>query len=214
MDEDIEIINTNTRIEIIKNFILKNIKKIIYLISFILIFIILILVYKEYEKKNLTKIADRYILTTVNYDEKNKEYFIKELKEIIKLNNKTYTPLSLFFLIDNKLIKSTNEINLLIDDVIKNSNLDKEIKNLLVFKKALINSDSNSENELLKTLNPIINSDSIWKYQSLLLLGDYFFSKGENEKAKEFYNKILNDQNANQTILFQTKLKLRRNLSE
>ena len=214
MDEDIEIINTNTRIEIIKNFILKNIKKIIYLISFILIFIILILVYKEYEKKNITKIADRYILTTVNYDEKNKEYFIKELKEIIKLNNKTYTPLSLFFLIDNKLIKSTNEINLLIDDVIKNSNLDKEIKNLLVFKKALINSDSNSENELLKTLNPIINSDSIWKYQSLLLLGDYFFSKGENEKAKDFYNKILNDQNANQTILFQTKLKLRRNLSE
>jgi|TARA_B110000438_G_scaffold244761_1_gene245386 predicted negative regulator of RcsB-dependent stress response len=214
MDEDIEIINTNTRIEIIKNFILKNIKKIIYLISFILIFIILILVYKEYEKRKITKIADRYILTTVNYDEKNKEYFIKELKEIIKLNNKTYTPLSLFFLIDNKLIKSTNEINLLIDDVIKNSNLDKEIKNLLVFKKALINSDSNSENELLKTLNPIINSDSIWKYQSLLLLGDYFFSKGENEKAKDFYNKILNDQNANQTILFQTKLKLRRNLSE
>ena len=214
MDEDIEIINTNTRIEIIKNFILKNIKKIIYLISFILIFIILILVYKEYEKRKITKIADRYILTTVNYDEKNKEYFIKELKEIIKLNNKTYTPLSLFFLIDNKLIKSTNEINLLIDDVIKNSNLDKEIKNLLVFKKALINSDSNSENELLKTLNPIINSDSIWKYQSLLLLGDYFFSKGENEKAKDFYNKILNDQNANQNILFQAKLKLRRNLSE
>jgi len=214
MDEDIEIINTNTRIEIIKNFILKNIKKIIYLISFILIFIILILVYKEYEKRKITKIADRYILTTVNYNEKNKEYFIKELKEIIKLNNKTYTPLSLFFLIDNKLIKSTNEINLLIDEVIKNSNLDKEIKNLLVFKKALINSGSNSENELLKTLNPIINSDSIWKYQSLLLLGDYFFSKGENEKAKDFYNKILNDQNANQTILFQTKLKLRRNLSE
>ena len=214
MDEDIEIINTNTRIEIIKNFILKNIKKIIYLISFILIFIILILVYKEYEKRKITKIADRYILTTVNYDEKNKEYFIKELKEIIKLNNKTYTPLSLFFLIDNKLIKSTNEINLLIDDVIKNSNLDKEIKNLLVFKKALINSDVNSENELLKTLNPIINSDSIWKYQSLLLLGDYFFSKGENEKAKDFYNKILNDQNANQNILFQAKLKLRRNLSE
>ena len=214
MDEDIEIINTNTRIEIIKNFILKNIKKIIYLISFILIFIILILVYKEYEKRKITKIADRYILTTVNYDEKNKEYFIKELKEIIKLNNKTYTPLSLFFLIDNKLIKSTNEINLLIDDVIKNSNLDKEIKNLLLFKKALINSDVNSENELLKTLNPIINSDSIWKYQSLLLLGDYFFSKGENEKAKDFYNKILNDQNANQNILFQAKLKLRRNLSE
>jgi len=214
MDEDIEIINTNTRIEIIKNFILKNIKKIIYLISFILIFIILILVYKEYEKRKITKIADRYILTTVNYNEKNKEYFIKELKEIIKLNNKTYTPLSLFFLIDNKLIKSTNEINLLIDEVIKNSNLDKEIKNLLVFKKALINSGSNSENELLKTLNPIINSDSIWKYQSLLLLGDYFFSKGENEKAKDFYNKILNDQNANQNILFQAKLKLRRNLSE
>ena len=214
MDEDIEIINSNTKIENIKNFFLKNKRKIIYFFSILLFFTMAFFVYLEYEKRKIIKIADKYLFITINYNEENKEYFIKELKDIIKSNNKTYTPLSLFFLIDNKLIQSNDEINLLMDEVIKNSNLDKEIKNLLIFKKALINSDNNSENELINTLKPIINSKSIWKHQSLLLIGDYFISKGEKEKAKDFYNKILNDENANQNIIFQTKLKLRRNIGD
>ena len=214
MDEDIEIINSNTKIENIKNFILKNKRKIIYFFSILLFFTMAFFVYLEYEKRKIIKIADKYLFITINYNEENKEYFIKELKDIIKSNNKTYTPLSLFFLIDNKLIQSNDEINLLMDEVIKKSNLDKEIKNLLIFKKALINSDNNSENELINTLKPIINSKSIWKHQSLLLIGDYFISKGEKEKAKDFYNKILNDENANQNIIFQTKLKLRRNIGD
>ena len=214
MDEDIEIINSNTKIENIKNLILKNKRKIIYFFSILLFFTMAFFVYLEYEKRKIIKIADKYLFITINYNEENKEYFIKELKDIIKSNNKTYTPLSLFFLIDNKLIQSNDEINLLMDEVIKNSNLDKEIKNLLIFKKALINSDNNSENELINTLKPIINSKSIWKHQSLLLIGDYFISKGEKEKAKDFYNKILNDENANQNIIFQTKLKLRRNIGD
>ncbi len=214
MDEDIEIINSNTKIENIKNFILKNKRKIISFFSILLFFTMAFFVYLEYEKRKIIKIADKYLFITINYNEENKEYFIKELKNIIKSNNKTYTPLSLFFLIDNKLIQSNDEINLLMDEVIKNSNLDKEIKNLLIFKKALINSDNNSENELINTLKPIINSKSIWKHQSLLLIGDYFISKGEKEKAKDFYNKILNDENANQNIIFQTKLKLRRNIGD
>jgi len=214
MDEDIEIINSNTKIENIKNFILKNKRKIIYFFSILLFFTMAFFVYLEYEKRKIIKIADKYLFITINYNEENKEYFIKELKDIIKSNNKTYTPLSLFFLIDNRLIQSNDEINLLMDEVIKNSNLDKEIKNLLIFKKALINSDNNSENELINTLKPIINSKSIWKHQSLLLIGDYFISKGEKEKAKDFYNKILNDENANQNIIFQTKLKLRRNIGD
>ena len=214
MDEDIEIINSNTKIENIKNFILKNKRKIIYFFSLLLFFIMVFFIYIEYEKRKTIKIADKYLFTTINYNEENKEYFIKELKDIIKSNNKTYTPLSLFFLIDNKLIHSNEEINLLMDEVIKNSNLDKEIRNLLIFKKALMNSDISSENELINTLKPIINSKSIWKYQSLLLIGDYFISKGEKEKAKDFYNKILNDKNANQNIIFQTRLKLRRNIGD
>jgi len=35
--------------------------------------------------------------------------------------------------------------------------LENEIKNLIIYKKALINSDFVSENELLKILNPVIN---------------------------------------------------------
>ncbi len=44
-------------------------------------------------------------------------------------------------------------------------------------------------------MKPILNSDSVWKAHALLLLGNYFLSKGENLKAKEFYTQILNIQN-------------------
>ena len=64
-----------------------------------------------------------------------------------------------------------------------------EIKNLIIFKKALFNSDCVSENELLKILNPVINSESIWKSHSLYLLAEFFYSKNEKQKSKEFFNK-------------------------
>ena len=81
-------------------------------------------------------------------------------------------------MIDNNIIESNQEVNLLFDQIIKNASLDKEMKNLLIYKKALFNSEFKLENELIEILKPIINSDSIWKSHSLLLLGDYFLSKG------------------------------------
>ena len=80
---------------------------------------------------------------------------------------KTYSLLALFFLIDNNIIKEKNKINSLFDVVINEIKQEKEIKNLLIYKKALYNSDSIKENDLMQILNPIINSESIivgsWK---------------------------------------------------
>ena len=73
-----------------------------------------------------------------------------------------------------------------------------EIKDLILFKKALFQSDFINETELLKTLNPLLSTESIWKSHALLLLGDYFFSKKEYLKAKEFYLEILTLKNLNQ----------------
>ena len=119
-----------------------------------------------------------------------------------------------FFLIDNNIIESNQEINLLFDQIIKNVSLDKEMKNLLIYKKALFNSEFKLENELIEILKPIINSDSIWKSHSLLLLGDYFLSKDEKLKAKDFYIQILSDEKTNQNIVFQAQSRLRSNFSE
>ena len=170
--------------------------------------------YQEYKKKNYLKLANRYVVASTTYANENRDYYIKEFKEIINTNNSTYAPLSLFFLIDNKLIQSNQEINLLFDQIIENVSLDNEIKNLLIYKKTLFNSEIKLENELIEILKPIINSNSIWKSHSLLLLGDYFISKNEKQKAKDFYIQILNDKNTNQNIALQAQSRLRRNFSE
>jgi hypothetical protein len=47
------------------------------------------------------------------------------------------------------------------------------------------------ESELLEAVNPLINTEQLWKPNDLLLLGDYFFSKKEYFKAKEFYIRVL-----------------------
>ena len=46
------------------------------------------------------------------------------------------------------------------------------IKNLIIYKKALYNSELINENELIKILNPIINSESIWKSHALYLMAE------------------------------------------
>ena len=69
----------------------------------------------------------------------------------------------MYFIIDNNLIIDRNIINDLFDILIQKTSLDKEIKNLLVFKKGLFNADQSSENELLDILDPLIKTDSVWK---------------------------------------------------
>ena len=136
------------------------------------------------------------------------------MKEIIEDKNSTYSPLALYYLIDENLIKDKNEINYLFDVLINKTSLDYEIKNLIIYKKALFNADTTNENELLNILNPIINSKSIWKSHGLYLLAEYFYSKNEKQKSKEFFNQILNTKNANMDIIKETQKRLNRDLSE
>ena len=98
--------------------------------------------------------------------------------------------------------------------MINETSLDEEIKNLIIYKKALFNSDFASENDLLKILNPIINSKSIWKSHSLYLIAEYFYSKKQMQKAKEFFNQILLLPNANNDIKAESQKRLNRDLGE
>ena len=92
--------------------------------------------------------------------------------------------------------------------------LETEIKNLIIYKKALYNADFSSENDLLEILNPIINSKSLWKSHALYLVAEYFYSKNEKQKSKEFFSQILNLDNANQEIKIETQKRLNRDLSD
>lgn len=214
MDEEISIIDSNTRNQKIKDFFINN-KKILATITIFLIFSILsFYIYQIYKDQNKEKISNRYNSAIIEHKNGDDSKIISVMKEIIEDKNSTYSPLALYYLIDENLIKDKNEINYLFDVLINKTSLDYEIKNLIIYKKALFNADTTNENELLNILNPIINSKSIWKSHGLYLLAEYFYSKNEKQKSKEFFNQILNTKNANTDIIKETQKRLNRDLSE
>ena len=88
---------------------------------------------------------------------------------------------------------------------------EKEIENLIIYKKAMFNADIASENELLKILNPILKSDSIWKSHALILMADYFSNNNNFIKSKDFWEEIINSEAANNAIRIEAERRLKRN---
>ena len=214
MDEDIAIINKETRNEKIKNFFIKNKKKIIISISVIILAIFGYFIYEDFNKKSKIKLANRYNIVKMNFVSGNKSMVANELISIVYENDRTYSPLALYFLIDNNVISDKNKINELFDTVINETSLEKEIKNLLIYKKALFNSDFESENNLITILKPIINSNSIWKSHALYLMAEYFYFKNEKQKSKDFFDQIITLENVNSKIKREAQKRLNRDFSE
>ena len=196
------------------NFFINNKKSLIVGFSIILVTIISYLSMMELKDRNKIKLANEFNTTIINFKLKDKQSTINQLTKLVNENDATYSPLALYFLIDNDLIDNKDMINSLFDKLINDTSLEKEIKNLIIYKKGLFNSDFVSENDLLKILEPIINSDSIWKSHTLYLIAEYFYSKNQNQKAKEFFNQILLIQNANNEIKIESQKRLNRDLSE
>ena len=214
MDEEVTIIDSNTRNEKIKNFLINNKKNLIVGFFIILVVIIGCLSVIQMKERNKIELANQFNITTINFKTETKQKTIDQLTKLINENDPTYSPLALYFLIDNNLINNKIKINSLFDGIINKTNLDEEIKNLIIYKKALFNSDFASENDLLQILNPIINSKSIWKSHSLYLIAEYFYSKNQKQKAKEFFNQILLLPNANNDIKIESQKRLNRDLGE
>ena len=210
MSEDIEIINQNARIEKLKKFFSKNLKKLIALLILLLLFLFSYFIYQEYKKRQKAEIAEAYNIITLK--EVTNENFddTKKLIEIIKKKDPVYSALSLYFIIENDLIKDREKINNFFDLVIK-SQKEKEIENLIIYKKAMFNADIVSENELLEILNPILKSESVWKSHALILMADYFSNNNNLIKSKDFLEEIINSEAANNEIRIEAERRLKRN---
>ena len=214
MDEDLSIINTNTRNEKIKNFFVNNKNKIISGIIILIIIIVGVFSFDKYLINKKKDISDSYNSIIIDYSEKTKEKTASSLIEIINKKDPTYSPLSLYFIIDNNLVSDQSKINSLFDILINDTSLDSEINNLIIYKKALYNADNAQESDLLNMLNPLINSKSVWKSHSLYLMAEYFYANNQNQKAKEFFNQIIALENSNPDIRLQAERRLNRDLSE
>ena len=210
MDEEIKIIDSKTKNEKIKNFFKENKKKLILIFVALILAVFSFYSYQVYKDKVNEQLANKYNSNIIQFENGDKSKIISSMKEIILDKNSTYSPLGLYFLIDNNLIENKDEINGFFDVLIDETNLKREIKNLIIYKKALYNSNYISENELIKILNPIINSESIWKSHSLYLIAEYFYFKNEKQKAKEFFNKILILENSNSDIRLESQKRINR----
>ena len=214
MDEEVSIIDKRTRNEKIKSFFIENRKKIIFGILTIILFFIVFYSYQTYKEGFKEQLSDKYNRAVIDYESGEKSQTLSQLIEVIKDKDSTYSPLALYFIIDNNLTDDPNEINELFDLVINKLDLEKEIRNLIIYKKALYNADNIGENQLLEILNPLVNSQSVWKSHALYLLAEYFYSKNEKEKSKEFFKQILNTEKANGDLVKEAQKRLTRDLSE
>ena len=214
MDEDISIINSNTRNQKVRNFFINNKNKIILTTIIIIFTLIGAYSFDNYKNNKKKEISNKFNSTILTHSENKKDVTIQKLVEIINEQDPTYSPLSLYFIIDNKLISNQDEINSYFDILIEKTSLDKEIKNLVVYKKALFNSDQIEESDLLNILKPLINSKSVWKSHALYLMAEYFYSKDQKQKSKEFFNQIVNLEDANSDIKLQAQKRLNRDLSD
>ena len=213
MSEDIEIINQNTRIEKLKNFFSNNFKKLIVSLLSILLLLFSYFGYQEYDKREKLEIAETYNQITLKEITIQNSNDIEQLVKIVKERDPIYSALSLYFIIENDLVNDQKEINNFFDLVIK-SQEEKEIKNLIIYKKAMYNVDMISENDLLDILNPILKSKSVWKSHALLLMADYFENSNNLIKSKNFLEEIVNSELVNDEIRIEAERRLKRKFGD
>ena len=213
MDEEISIIDAKTRNEKIKDFFINNKKRIVITLIIIVIIFLSFFGFKINKDLKRKQISEIYNSAIIDYSNGDLDAARDILTEVVRQKDSTYSPLALYFIIDNNL-KDRKQINDLFEVLINKTSLEDEIKNLVIYKKALYNADFFKENELLVTLKPVLNSESVWKSHALYLVAEYLYSKNEKQKSKEFFNQILNTKNANANIIKLAQKRLNRDLSD
>ena len=213
-EQDFNSINNATKLEKFKNFFFNNIKKLIAVTILILILMFSYFLLFDMKQKKNKRISENYNNLTLNFTESNIKQTNEGLTKIIYKKNKAYSPLALYFMIDNSIEKDAAIINKHFDFIINELGLDENLINLNIYKKALFNGDTSDENFLLQILDPLIKNDTIWRSHALYLLGEYFYAKNDKIKAKEFYQNIITDTKSNKEIKLEAQKRLQRDLSD
>ena len=184
----------NVKKNFFKEFFLNNKKIIIYSFITLIAVIIIYIGYGFYGEKKNTRVGNLYNQANVLLSNKKNEEAMMLYEEVILEKNKFYSPLSLNIIIENDL-KSDGEILKLFDQVINIRSLSKEDKNLIILKKGIFLTKKGDEDQILDTLNPIINEKSIWADLAVKTLRDFYFFKGEKNKSAQYEEILLKKTN-------------------
>ena len=189
-----EILKKNFQNKIL-NYAKTNLKKILILLISLIILLFTYLVYKNLQKKNEIILSQNYTQAVVQFKQKKTKESKLLLENIIDKSHKFYSPLALYFIIDNNLENDSIKIINFFDKILKIRSIDKENLNLIQIKKAIFLFNNGDEDLIVKTLNPVINSDSVWRNLAITLISDYFLSKNQKKKANEYIQLLNNKKN-------------------
>ncbi len=187
-----ETLKTNFTNKIIN--LIKNNLKIFVICSFIMLFLLLgFLFYKTIQEKDNVEIAENYTQASILIEKKRNEESKLLLENIINKNHQFYSPMALYLLIDNEIEKNPLKVIMFFDKILKNNSANKEDLNLIKIKKAIYLINLDNEELIIKTLNPVIKSNSVWKKVAINLISQYFISKNQKVKAEEYIQLLNND---------------------
>ena len=178
-------LNTNFENKIL-NFVKQNFKNFIILFILIIIILFSFLFYKNLQEKNNIKLSVQYTQASILLKQKKRDESQLLLVGIIDKGHKFYSPLALYFMIDNNVESDPLKIITFFDKILKIDSIDKENLNLIKIKKTIFLFNVGNEELIIKTLNPVINSDSVWRNMAIKLISDYFLSKDQKNKAEEY----------------------------
>jgi predicted negative regulator of RcsB-dependent stress response len=131
-----EIVNNNFQNKIIY-FIKKNLKKLIIFAIFLILTLFSYFFYKDLQKKNELKISEKYTQATILYKQKKIDETKLLLENVINKNHRFYSPLALYFIIDNNLENDPSKIINFFDKILSIGSIDRENLNLIRIKKGI-----------------------------------------------------------------------------
>ena len=213
-DQEFEIINRETKKQKTIDFVKKN-KNIFFVLILLIIFCVIgFFSYEMYLNNKRSNLANKFNNSVNSHKIGNNENIINNMVEIINSNDKTYSPLALYYLLDNNLISSIDEINKYFDIIIYELSLDQNLVDLNIYKKTLYNADSLTENELLNMIEPILKKENLWQSHAMYLLAEYYYSKGDRENSLTYYKSIVSKTNSNSEIKLEARKRIQRDFSE
>jgi len=193
MDQLLHEINEDLNKDKLRSFFKKYKFILFFIIAIILLSVTIFVSRKIYLEQQSKKSLQSFLNINYLIDQKNFQNAKDELWKLTNSNINIYKNLAFSKLLE---LESNNpDTQKKIFEKIESSNLNRDDKTLFQIKRAILFFDNLDEKELLRILDIQKFKNSPWETLALDVIGDFYQSKNQNQKAKEFYNKIINLKN-------------------
>jgi len=193
MDQLLHEINEDLNKDKLRSFFKKYKFILLLIIAIILLSITIFVSRKIYLEQQSKKSLQSFLNINYLIDQKNFQIAKDELWKLTNSSINIYKNLAFSKLLE--LESNSPDTQKTIFEKIESSNLNRDDKTLFQIKRAILFFDNLDEKGLLRILDIQKFKNSHWEILALEIIGDFYQSKNQNQKAKEFYNKIINLKN-------------------